>query len=257
MVQSIAEQKITRLKAANGDLRRRFEDLQNGFGEQVEREIAKRFSDQPLHPSTDSSVLAKLKQQAHGLERQLISERDQHQDRLTAAIQEGWAMSSDEKVTAILEDRDRIAAQCLEIRHERDCLLAEQDKYEQYYAAQADRIKECEAEILGIQQAHDKVLAAQDATLAANNEHKRNLDKAHEQVASLVDQVFELEDELKAIKAARQETQRMTRPAPSQRDIRAIEETTGSVTRQGAKSGERQRKSQPVSRKVGHACIFS
>lgn len=222
--QAALRREVTHLKALNEDLQRQREEDRRYFDKRVEGEILKRLSTQgqlqgPL-ASKESRVVSELEQRVCDLEIQMETERQEHQDRLTAAVQEGWQMTDDEKVAAVLEDREQIEADYLKVCQERDRLVEEQEEYQEYCAIHLDKFEECQAKLVHLQQAHGKVLAAQDAALAANNEHKRSLEMAYKQLENLVDQVFELEEELKVMKVAQEEAKKVVRTPVYQRDTR-------------------------------------
>jgi chromosome segregation ATPase len=212
-------QERTHLQSSIEDLRRKRNEDQRSFDKRVEKEVVKRLAGQRPAASIEPRVIAELEQRVYDLEIQLETERQEYQDRLTAAVQEGWMMG-DEKVAAVLEDRDQIEADYLKVCEERDRLVQEQGEYREYCAIYLDKFEEYQVKLVDLQRAHDKVLAAQDATLAVNNDHKRNLERANEQVETLVDQVFELEEELKVVKAAQEEAKKVVRPSVYQRDTR-------------------------------------
>lgn len=197
---------VEQLQTSNEELRQELGEVQEFFDKMVEEEVVKRLREEGACPAAESDVVTNLEQHIYELEAQLEAERQEHQDRLTAAIQEGWQMTSDEKVTEILEEHNRIQALLEEACAERDALAEEQHKYQEYCAIQLDNFEECQQKLAELQEAYDKVLAAQDATLEANHEHRRNLEMAR-QVEILVDQVFDLEEELKVAKAAQEEAE--------------------------------------------------
>ncbi|GHJ85244.1 hypothetical protein NliqN6_1646 [Naganishia liquefaciens] len=225
------KEKVAVLKKENRSLRSEMLEMRDFMDAEIEQAVVHRLSSESGLERT--KLVKELQGKIKAIESQLKDEQRLYQERLQEAVIEGWRLSSDEKIQKLLEvfdqmkedlnvsqqNQDVLMEQVVAIRKiEVDAYRAHDDaaKLRQVVAEndkqieqQKGEIERLSADLSVLRPALEKVVAAQDATMEANERHQQDLKMARNQVATLVDQVSELEDHVESLRMAGEEAQKM------------------------------------------------